>query len=182
MDTESVLALLSQTLQAMGGQRNVTDVAAECEQVRGTLADTNTMFTTLRDASTADLSQVLADVKKYASEVVAVESRQLQDSMKKRADASEADINDRFKKLESRVLSEVASGGAGGDVDAGGARLPGRAGDSQVLKKVTNRLNDFEAQVTSQLQVMSQDVEKKLAFLGSQTRSGGGSDGPSVGL
>ena len=28
------------------------------------------MFSTLHDASTADLSQVLADVKKYASEVV----------------------------------------------------------------------------------------------------------------
>jgi hypothetical protein len=32
--------------------------------------DTNSMFSTLQDASTADLSQVLGDVKKYASEVV----------------------------------------------------------------------------------------------------------------
>ena len=33
------------------------------------------MFATLHDASTADLSQVLADVKKYASEVVVQEPR-----------------------------------------------------------------------------------------------------------
>merc|ERR1719201_1623239 len=156
----------------MGGQRNPTDVAAECEQMRATLKDTDSMFTTLRDASTADLSQVLADVKKYASEVVAVESRQLQDGMKKRADASDGEVNERFKKLESRVLSELAT--TGGDAEAGGARLPGRAGDSQLLKKVTNRLNDFESQVTSQLQVMSQDVEKKLAFLGSTARAADG--------
>merc|ERR1719506_3170616 len=35
-------------------------------------------------------------------------------------------------------------------------------------------MNDFEAQVASQLQVMAQDVEKKLAFLGSHARSGEG--------
>merc|ERR1740133_531388 len=60
--------------------------------------------------------------------------------------------------------------------------MGGRAGDSQVLKKVTNRLNDFESQVTSQLQVMSQDIEKKLAFLGSNARSGDGGDRAVVGV
>jgi len=170
--TDAVLALLSQTLQAMSGQRNPSDVASECEQLRATLKDTSSMFTTLRDAATADLSQVLADVKKYASEVVSVESRQLQDGAKKRADASEADVSDRFKKLESRVLSELA--GASGEGEAGGSCMPGRAGDSQLLKKVTNRMNDFEAQLGSHLQVMTQDVEKKLAFLGTQARSGDG--------
>jgi len=180
-NTESVLSLLSQTLQAISGQRNAADVSTECEQVQAVLKDTNSMFTTLRDASTADLSQVLSDVKQYSSEVVAVESRQLQDNLKKRTDASEADINDRFKKLESRVLSELATSGGGGDADAGGARLSGRAGDSQLLKKVTNRLNDFESQVTSQLQVMSQDIEKKLAFLGTQPRGGDG-ERPTVGV
>jgi len=178
-DTESVLALLSQTLQAISGQKNASDVAAECEQVRASMRDTDSMFTTLRDASTADLSQVLQDVKQYSSEVVAVESRQLQDAMKKRADASENDINDRFKKLEARVLSDLA--GSGGDGAEGGAKLAGRANDSQLLKKVTNRLNDFESQVTSQLQVMSQDVEKKLAFIGSQPRPADG-DRPTVGV
>merc|ERR1740133_725497 len=60
--------------------------------------------------------------------------------------------------------------------------MGGRAGDSQVLKKVTNRLNDFESQVTSQLQVMSQDIEKKLAFLGSNARSGDAGDRAVVGV
>jgi hypothetical protein len=177
--TESVVALLTRAVQAMSGQRNPADVVAECEQLRAHLADTNSMYTTLRDASTADLSQVLADVKKYSSEVVSVESRQLQDNMKKRTDASEADLNDRFKKLESRVLSELA--GAGGDTEAGGRGVSSRAGDSQLLKKVTNRLNDFESQVTSQLQVMTQDIEKKLSYLGSQ-RSVGDGDRSAVGV
>lgn len=176
--TESVLSLLSQTLLAIEGKKNPSDVATECEQLRAAVKDTDTMFTTLRDASTADLSQVLADVKKYASEVVAVESRQLQDNMKKRSDGSESDLNDRFKKLESRVLSELASSGEG---ETGGIRMQGRAGDSQVLKKVTNRLNDFEAQVSSQLQVMSQDIEKKLAYMSTQTRGGEG-DRPVIGI
>jgi len=166
---DSVVALLAQSLQAATGQRNPAEVATECEQLRAALKDTDSMFTTLHDASTADLSGMLADVKKYAAEVVTVESRQMQDGLKKRTDASEADIADRFKKLESRVLSELAS--TGGEAEGTGTRMPGRAGDSQLLKKVTNRLNDFEAQVTSQFQVMSQDVEKKLAYLGSQPRS-----------
>lgn len=38
------------------------------------MKDTNSMFTTLQDASTADLSQVLGDVKKYSSEVVTQET------------------------------------------------------------------------------------------------------------
>ena len=42
-------------------------------------------------------------------------------------------------------------------------------------------MNDFESQVTSQLLIMSQDVEKKLAFLGSVSRSGDG-DKPVVGV
>jgi len=178
-NTETVLGLVAQSVQAIANQKPAADVADQCESMKATLKDTDSMFTTLRDASTADLSQVLADVKKYASEEVAAESRQLQDSMKKRSDAAEADVNDRFKKLESRVLSELAT--SGGEADATGSRIPGRVGDSQLLKKVTNRLNDFEAQVTSQLQVMSGDVEKKLAFLGSQTRSGDG-DRPTVGV
>mmetsp|Transcript_54266 Transcript_54266/g.101912 ORF Transcript_54266/g.101912 Transcript_54266/m.101912 type:complete len:796 (-) Transcript_54266:93-2480(-) len=163
--TESVLGLLAK----MCNKLSMADLSAECEQLRMVHKDTDSMFATLRDASTADLSQVLAEVKKYASDLTSTESRQLQDSLKKRSEAAEADVNDRFKKLESRVLSELASGG-GAEPEQGGVRLSGRAGDSQLLKKVTNRLNDFEAQVSSQLQVMSQDMEKKMAFVGSQAR------------
>merc|ERR1719359_1938677 len=136
------------------------------------------MFGTLKDASTADLSQVLEDVKKYASDVVTHESQDLKESLKKQADSSMADVQDRFRKLESRVMSELATTGDGA---AEAPRMGGKAGDSQLLKKVTSRMTDFEAQVTSQMQVMQQDMEKKLNFLSSQPRAADG-QAPVVGM
>eukprot|EP00441_Pelagodinium_beii_P038121 CAMPEP_0197649356 /NCGR_PEP_ID=MMETSP1338-20131121/28301_1 /TAXON_ID=43686 ORGANISM="Pelagodinium beii, Strain RCC1491" /NCGR_SAMPLE_ID=MMETSP1338 /ASSEMBLY_ACC=CAM_ASM_000754 /LENGTH=782 /DNA_ID=CAMNT_0043223517 /DNA_START=100 /DNA_END=2448 /DNA_ORIENTATION=+ len=167
--SESILSLVNKVCDKM----SLSDISTECEQVRAVLKDTDSMFATLRDASTADLSQVLADVKKYASDVVEAESLELRGSLKKRSEATEADVNERFKKLESRVLSELGSGGAGAGDDSGRAK----AGDSQLLKKVTNRMSDFEAQVSAQLQVLSQDVEKKISFLGSQRGSASGDAG-----
>jgi len=93
--TESVLALMTKACAKMA----IADVEAECEQLRAVLKDTDSMFATLRDASTADLSQVLQDVKKYASDVVAAESRELQSTLTQKAQSSESDITDRFKKL-----------------------------------------------------------------------------------
>jgi len=156
------------------GKMNLSDLEIECQAMQSNLKDTDSMFRTLQDASTADLSQLLADVKKYAEDQVGMQTRDMQSVVKRQADATTGDINDKFKKLESRVLSELASGGgeAGGEAGADGrARLTGRAGDGQLLKKVTNRLSDFEAQVTSQLQVMSADVEKKLSFISAQPRA-----------
>eukprot|EP00929_Paragymnodinium_shiwhaense_P082902 TRINITY_DN4392_c0_g3_i1.p1 TRINITY_DN4392_c0_g3~~TRINITY_DN4392_c0_g3_i1.p1 ORF type:complete len:807 (-),score=268.50 TRINITY_DN4392_c0_g3_i1:92-2512(-) len=174
-NTESVLALLSKACSKM----SIADVGAECEQVRMVLSDTDSLFATLRDASTADLSQVLTDTKKYAADVVTNESREMQGTLKKRVEAAEADLNDRFKKLESRVLSEISgSGGEAVDPATGQVRLTGKAGDSQLLKKVTNRLNDFEAQVSAQLQAINSDVEKKLAFMASQRGGGPEGDAP----
>uniref|UniRef100_A0A7S4T6F5 Uncharacterized protein n=1 Tax=Alexandrium monilatum TaxID=311494 RepID=A0A7S4T6F5_9DINO len=176
---ESVVALLSKACAKL----ELSDVGTECDQFRTVLKDSDSMFATLRSASTADLSQVLSDVKKYASDVVGSASRDLQSELKKRSEASEANLNDRFKKLESRVLSELATGGGEADDGTGKPRLTGRAGDTQLLKKMTNRMTDFEAQVSSQLQVMSQDIEKRIAFLGSQSRGGGGGgDGHMPGL
>merc|ERR1719487_910851 len=108
---------------------NLQDVGAECQQLKDVLTDTESVFTTLKDASTADLSQVLEDVKKYASDVVTASSQDLKDSLKKSADSSMADVNDRFRKLESRVLSELAT--SDGSADAGATRVPGKVGDSQ---------------------------------------------------
>jgi chromosome segregation ATPase len=172
---ESVLALLAKACGNLGA----ADVATECAQLRRVLQDTDSMFQTLRDSSTADLSSVLNDVKKYSSDVIASESRELQATLKKHSSTAEADINERFKKLESRVLSDLASGGGEPGDSSGASRSPGKAGDSQVLKKVTSRMNDFESQVASQLQVMAQDIEKKMAFLASAPRSprGGGGEG-----
>ncbi|CAK0894288.1 unnamed protein product, partial [Prorocentrum cordatum] len=58
----SVLALVSKACGKLG----LEDVGAECEQTREALKDMESMFATLRDASTGDLSKVLDDVKKRA--------------------------------------------------------------------------------------------------------------------
>ena len=57
------------------------------------------MFVTLRDSSTADLSQVLADVKKYAGEVVEVEFRELQSSLKQRSEVGAEESQKVFVKF-----------------------------------------------------------------------------------
>merc|ERR1719160_883957 len=121
--TESVLGLLTM----MCSKLNLQDVGAECQQLKDVLGDTQSMFTTLKDASTADLSSVLEDVKKYASDVVTHESQDLKEVLKKQADSSMADVQDRFRKLESRVLSELATSGDGGG-DSGPTRMTGKAG------------------------------------------------------
>jgi len=177
-NSEQILGLLLKACQKM----NAPDVGAECEQLRVVLKDTDSLFSTLRSASTADLSTVLTDVKKYASDEVTSASRELQTTLKKSSESTQADINERFKKLEARVLSELASGGTEEDPATGKVRMAGKVGDSQLLKKVTNRMSDFEAQVSSQLQVMSQDIEKKMAFIGSQQRGVGGGDAAAPGM
>jgi len=173
--TQSVLALVQKACAKLA----VSDVEAECEHLASALKDTDTMFALLRDASTADLSQVLSDVKKYATDVIGNESRELQASLTKDSQVAQADVNERFKKLEARVLSELAGGAGGAEDGSGGVR--GKASDGQLMKKVTNRISDFEAQVSSQLQMMSTDVEKKIAFLGSAPRAGGG-EGSAAGI
>eukprot|EP00406_Dinophysis_acuminata_P043305 CAMPEP_0179303630 /NCGR_PEP_ID=MMETSP0797-20121207/48677_1 /TAXON_ID=47934 /ORGANISM="Dinophysis acuminata, Strain DAEP01" /LENGTH=64 /DNA_ID=CAMNT_0021013193 /DNA_START=11 /DNA_END=202 /DNA_ORIENTATION=+ len=60
-----------------------------------------------------------------------------------------------LRDLENRVASlERGDGGAGAD---DGSLVPGRktgGSDAQVLKKVSTRLQDFEAQITAQLSNM----------------------------
>merc|ERR1719390_45827 len=57
------------------------------------------------------------------------------------------------------------------DADGGGAEdglLPGRkqaGSDAQILKKVSTRLQDFEAQITAQLSNMQSDFDKKLSHV-----------------
>ncbi|CAJ1433266.1 unnamed protein product [Effrenium voratum] len=165
--TSTVLGLVNKVCNKM----SLGDVAAECEQVRLILQDTDSMFATLKDAATGDLSQVLADVKKYASDVVEAESRELQTGLQKRSEVSEHGLNERFKALEARVLSDLAGSGPAAE---GEGR---KAGESHLMKKVTNRMSDFEAQVSAQIQALSQDVEKKVSFLGSQRTVGEGAPG-----
>ncbi|CAE7462289.1 Scn11a [Symbiodinium necroappetens] len=62
--------------------------------------------------------------------------------------------------------------------EAARAPLARRASESQLLKKLTNRISDFESQVASQIQTLTQDVDKKVSFMGS--RRPGGEEVPGV--
>merc|ERR1719456_1084563 len=57
----------------------------------------------------------------------------------------------------------------GGDGDKGGLSSVGRQGTTgstaEILKKVSTRLQDFEAQITAQLSTMESNYEKKLAHI-----------------
>merc|ERR1719265_1801370 len=75
-------------------------------------------------------------------------------------------MDSRLRELEDRVasLEQRTDGGAGDD----GGLLPARktgGGDAQILKKVSTRLQDFEAQLTAQLSNMQSDFDKKLSHV-----------------
>ena len=71
----------------------------------------------------------------------------MQSTASQKSEALVQDVNERFKKLEARVLSEL-----GGEEKGQASK-----GDSQLLKKMTNRMSDFEAQVSTQIQQLTQD-------------------------
>merc|ERR1719171_689724 len=66
---------------------------------------------------------------------------------------------DDFQALMARVAA--LEGGAGGEE---GAKKAGTT-DAQILKKVSTRLQDFEAQLTAQLSNMQSDFDKKLSHV-----------------
>merc|ERR1740138_95194 len=76
------------------------------------------------------------------------------------------DLEVRLASLERKVDGGSAADatGAGGD----DSLLPSRKGtgsDAQILKKVSTRLQDFEAQITAQLSNMQSDFDKKLSHV-----------------
>merc|ERR1719356_2299368 len=98
----------------------------------------------------------------------------------------------RFQELEGRLASlerQIASDGAatGGAAAADDGLLPGRktgGSDAQILKKVSTRLQDFEAQITAQLSNMQSDFDKKLSHVnrGASSMKPLDAAGPSAGL
>ncbi|CAK0788836.1 unnamed protein product [Prorocentrum cordatum] len=74
-----------------------------------------------------------------------------------------ATVEDRLAAVEAQLAALSASAG---DAEAGGKK-PGSAGssDAQILKKVSTRLQDFEAQLTAQLSNMQSDFDKKLSHV-----------------
>merc|ERR1719217_834989 len=58
---------------------------------------------------------------------------------------------------------KLGEGGEAGEM--GKFRASGQQTDAQILKKVSTRLQDFEAQITAQLSNMQSDFDKKLSHL-----------------
>merc|ERR1711924_255921 len=70
----------------------------------------------------------------------------------------------RLDALEQRLAALEGSGGGAQD----GSIVPSRntgGSDAQILKKVSTRLQDFEAQITAQLSNMQSDFDKKLSHV-----------------
>jgi len=71
-----------------------------------------------------------------------------------------------LSELENRVrsLEQKLAGTAGDDSLLPGGRQTGNS-DAQMLKKVSTRLQDFEAQITAQLSNLQSDFDKKLSHV-----------------
>jgi hypothetical protein len=70
--------------------------------------------------------------------------------------------------LEARVAALERQLGAQGAGAGDDGVLPSRntgGSDAQILKKVSTRLQDFEAQITAQLSNMQSDFDKKLSHV-----------------
>merc|ERR1719253_1734211 len=67
----------------------------------------------------------------------------------------------------SAMERSMRDGGGDGDADGGmgNFRSSGAKTDAQILKKVSTRLQDFEAQITAQLSNMQSDFDKKLSHM-----------------
>jgi len=153
----------------------LNDISTECEQMGHAFQDTNSTFAALRESTPADVSQVVADLKNFASDAASAEAQKMEERVKAASAKAEAALREQFLKLETRVLADLPDGSGG---DASGGRSGSKASESHLLKKLTNRISDFESQVASQIQTLTQDVDKKVSFLGS--RRPGGEEVPGV--
>merc|ERR1719162_1626058 len=91
-------------------------------------------------------------------------------------------VEERLASLEAQLAALSANAGDGdGAVKKQG---PSGSSDAQILKKVSTRLQDFEAQLTAQLSNMQSDFDKKLSHVnrGASSMKPLDSAGPSAGL
>mmetsp|Transcript_3988 Transcript_3988/g.13387 ORF Transcript_3988/g.13387 Transcript_3988/m.13387 type:complete len:173 (-) Transcript_3988:52-570(-) len=86
----------------------------------------------------------------------------------------------RFARVEQNLQAE---GGGGTDRGLVQGRNSGSS-DAQVLKKVSTRLQDFEAQITAQLSNLQSDFDKKLSHVnrGASSMKALDGSGPSAGF
>merc|ERR1712193_258812 len=82
------------------------------------------------------------------------------------ATAPSGDVEKKIKDLERQLagLERKLDGDGGGDDGLIAARKT-TGSDAQILKKVSTRLQDFEAQITAQLSNMQSDFDKKLSHV-----------------
>merc|ERR1719162_2741700 len=91
-------------------------------------------------------------------------------------------VEERLASLEAQLAALSANAGPGSQGLLAGR--PAGSSDAQVLKKVSTRLQDFEAQLTAQLSNMQSDFDKKLSHVsrGASSMKPLDSSGPSAGL
>merc|ERR1719326_48075 len=82
----------------------------------------------------------------------------LEEKMVLNLEAQALEMADRFSAVERKI------DGDGDDDGLIAARKTGGS-DAQILKKVSTRLQDFEAQITAQLSNMQSDFDKKLSHV-----------------
>mmetsp|Transcript_26578 Transcript_26578/g.58075 ORF Transcript_26578/g.58075 Transcript_26578/m.58075 type:complete len:754 (+) Transcript_26578:83-2344(+) len=155
--TDSLLNLLMKVCNKM----SLSDITTECIQMSAALKDTKQIFTSLHESSSAAAAEHRVfeeSMRKYAKEQATAESQGVESRLKTSTGKLEAEMKEKFKNLETRFL-ETDSG-----LDASSPRPKGDGN----IKKVMNRISDFEAQVSSQLQAYTSDVDKKLSFLNSR--------------
>merc|ERR1712193_4343 len=82
------------------------------------------------------------------------------------ATAPSGDVEKKLKDIDRQVagLERKLDGDGGGDEGLIAARKT-TGSDAQILKKVSTRLQDFEAQITAQLSNMQSDFDKKLSHV-----------------
>merc|ERR1719163_1123679 len=97
------------------------------------------------------------------------------------------DLSAKLGALSGKVSSAEESLAGGAGTDDGGllaSRKAGGGSDAQILKKVSTRLQDFEAQITAQLSNLQSDFDKKISHVnrGQSSMKPLDATGPSAGL
>merc|ERR1719217_1194270 len=107
-------------------------------------------------------TKLLADTSENKAEVLAA----LTSAEQAAATVSTDDVGKKLKDLDRQVagLERKVEGDAGADDGLIASRKTGGS-DAQILKKVSTRLQDFEAQITAQLSNMQSDFDKKLSHV-----------------
>jgi len=110
-------------------------------------------------------SQVMEEWKRTVTALVDQRSTELEATLNARTDELTDRVGVQMKELEAKMLLDVD------DTPASPKRTKTGA-DGQIMKRIAARLNDFEAQMTAQMQKLGADVDRKAMVMASTTRGG----------